>query len=814
MRKAKLNKSPIENRILLIDDEIGIINSVSVVLKRNGYFCEGVTDPLEGIKLLKEQHFDILILDYLMENIHGDEVIKMIREFNKDLYIILLTGHKDIAPPLLTIKAFDIQAYCEKSDKFDQLILMVESARKSVLQMKTIKQFNESLNIIIASMTNLYQIKSLEDIISEIVREISKIIECENCFILLYENKGLKILNRDIYKGIGKFNKNIEQFMAQDYPEIKNNLHDVRSKHNIVKLDKAIILPLVNEYFNLRGVLYLQGEGFNEFEKILEMFLGHVNAALNNSIMHMLVNSKNEELSKAYDEIDKLFKILEENYRRQIDKNEFLEHVVKSRTASIKNLLDNARQGFLTFGNDLLIDSEYSLECTNLLGNEIENKRLSLLLFSGEEENIQLMDNAFVNILEEKDWVKREAYISLLPDEIELRGRYINLEYKIISSNVNENIKKIMVILTDCTEKRQLETERENEKRILKMVVKVVTNYIDFFDCLDEYTMFCENNASDILNFNKPVKYIVLELYREIHTYKGSFSNFQLSNTVSSLQSLEDRIIEFKNNLQKLSIADLQSLINSHDLKSSLETDIETLKEILSEEFFKFRSNVCIQKEKLIEIENKMESMLEKQECQILIPLIRNLRLRPFGELLRTYPEYVINICERIGKKVHPFEVVYDDQILIDADNYGDFARSLIHIFRNIAGHAIEHPEDRLAAGKDEFGNVACKIKNEGNLMLVIISDDGRGIDIDEIRNCAIKTGIYSKENIDKLNDKEILNLIFSDEITTAQSIDEISGRGIGLSVTKKEVDKLHGKIEISTQKESGTEFKFIIPLA
>lgn len=813
MRKTKVNNSSFENRILLIDDEIGIIKSVSVVLKRNGYFCEGVTDPIEGIKLLKDKHFDILILDYLMENIHGDEVIKLVREFNKDIYIILLTGHKDIAPPLLTIKAFEIQAYCEKSDRFDQLILMVESARKSVMQMKTIKHFNDSLNAIIKSMSNIYQIKPIEEVINEILKEIQNIIECENCFLLLYENNRIKILNHDIFKGIGIYNKEHDKFMIEDYPILKNYLDNASMKNDIIRIENGIVMPLVNDYFNSQGVLYIQCEGFNEYEKIFEIFLGQVNVALNNSIMHLLVNSKNEELSKAYDEIDKLFKILEVNYKRQIDKNEFLEHIVKSRTASVRNLLDNAGQGFLSFGHDLIIDSEYSFECTKIFGNAIENNRFSNLIFNEQEDGIKLVDDLFVSILEEKDTIKRNAYISLLPDEIEINERYIHIEYKIISSYVNENIKKIMVILTDNTEKRQLEISVKSEQRILKMVVTVVTNHDDFFDCLDQYHSFCENRALDILNIDKPFEYIVLELYREIHTYKGSFSNFQLTNVVSSLQDFEDKIFDFKKNINNRSKAELQSLINCMELEKSLEKDLEALKNVLGEEFFKYKCNVCIQKNKLIEIENKMETLLPKEESEVFVPLVKNLRLRPLGDLLRTYPEYVTRITDRIGKKVYPFKVEYDEQLLVDTDIYGDFARALIHIFRNIAGHAIEYPEKRILEGKDEFATVNCSVKLHGTSIIITISDDGKGIDMDEIRECVLKTNLYSSDDINKLNENEILNLIFLDGITTAQNVDEISGRGIGLPLVKSEVDKLKGKVEINTSKGVGTEFKFVIPL-
>ena len=84
-----------------------------------------------------------MILDFIMTPIHGDQVVEEIRKFNQELYILLLTGHKDLAPPLDTIRRLDIQGYCEKSDKFDQLLLLIESGIKSSGQMNTIKRMNE-----------------------------------------------------------------------------------------------------------------------------------------------------------------------------------------------------------------------------------------------------------------------------------------------------------------------------------------------------------------------------------------------------------------------------------------------------------------------------------------------------------------------------------------------------------------------------------------------------------------------------------------------------------------------------------------------
>ena len=154
MRIGNILNQPDENvenknstyKILAVDDEIRIVDSLSIFLKRSGYTFAGETDPTKAIERLKNEHFDLLLLDFIMTPLHGDQVVEEIRKFNKDLYIILLTGHKDLAPPLETIRRLDIQGYCEKSDKFDQLLLLIESGIKSVAQMNEIKRINDELS--------------------------------------------------------------------------------------------------------------------------------------------------------------------------------------------------------------------------------------------------------------------------------------------------------------------------------------------------------------------------------------------------------------------------------------------------------------------------------------------------------------------------------------------------------------------------------------------------------------------------------------------------------------------------------------------
>ena len=156
MRKNMQSANNTGYKIIAVDDEEGIVDSLSVFLKRSGYDLTGVTDPVEAIEKVKNEHFDLMILDFIMTPIHGDRVVEEIRKFNKELYILLLTGHKDLAPPLETIRKLDIQGYCEKRDKFDQLLLLIESGIKSIAQMNEIKRINDELSDTLEKLEKAY----------------------------------------------------------------------------------------------------------------------------------------------------------------------------------------------------------------------------------------------------------------------------------------------------------------------------------------------------------------------------------------------------------------------------------------------------------------------------------------------------------------------------------------------------------------------------------------------------------------------------------------------------------------------------------
>ena len=278
---------------------------------------------MEAIERVRKEHFDLMILDYLMYPLHGDKVVETIREFNSELYILLLTGHKDLAPPLETIKALDIQGYCEKSDRFDQLLLLVESGIKSISQMRTIKKFRDGLNEILQAVPKIYSLQPIDSILEDILSEIMPLVDSENAFILVDDTTDIIAGNKSIFKGIGKYKAEINYFMEMLSPSLMEHIGFARISRQRVNLEGGVIFPLINEFHQTIGVIYVESKNLDEGIKLLEIYTNQAASSINNAFLHSLVNMKNDELNKTYDQLKLRYMDTIEALRQAVDAKDF-----------------------------------------------------------------------------------------------------------------------------------------------------------------------------------------------------------------------------------------------------------------------------------------------------------------------------------------------------------------------------------------------------------------------------------------------------------------------------------------------------------
>ncbi len=530
------------------------------------------------------------------------------------------------------------------------------------------------------------------------------------------------------------------------------------------------------------------------------------------------VKQKIVELESSNKEISRLYSMLESHYHKEINKNEELnqwnrklEHAVAERTASLKNLLDNAGQGFLSFGPSLAVNSQYSRECINIFGDDINGKRFSELIFPMDADQRSYLEMMLTNILGKKQDNRLEIYISLLPSEVKLNSRYISIKYKLTEGAEATDERSFMVILTDITDKRNLENKIEEERNTLRMVVKAIVYYSELMDCINDYYSFCHEKVYRILGSNRSMDDILYEIFRDVHTFKGSFSQLDMLNASAKLHELESTLNNYKSHLGEVSIHELKELFINSDLHQWLDDELMTLKKYLGNDFFMQKDLLFVDKSRLIQIEKKIISLLPPAECKLILPDIRQLRYKPFKELLKTYPSYVSKLSEKLEKPVNPVDIE-GGGFLVDIDKYNDFSKTLIHVFRNLMDHGIEEIDIRAELNKDYYGSIKCSAHISDNNIVLSISDDGSGIDVSLIRDKAVQKNVLTKVECDLLTDQEAIELIFMDGFSTKEIATELSGRGVGLSAVKAELKRLGGSSEIKTLIGKGTEFVFTLP--
>ncbi len=190
---------------------------------------------------------------------------------------------------------------------------------------------------------------------------------------------------------------------------------------------------------------------------------------------------------------------------------------------------------------------------------------------------------------------------------------------------------------------------------------------------------------------------------------------------------------------------------------------------------------------------------------------VTGLRMVPIQQVFSRFPRLVRDQAQKVGKQVAlEIEGVETE---IDKGMVDDLFDPLIHILRNSIDHGIEKPEEREAKGKPRQGKILLRAYHEGEHVYIEVSDDGRGIDIDRVKQKAIEKGLISSATAENLSPKEALALIFLPGFSTAQEVTELSGRGVGMDVVKKKIEQLGGSVSVYTARDKGTKIQVKLPL-
>lgn len=242
----------------------------------------------------------------------------------------------------------------------------------------------------------------------------------------------------------------------------------------------------------------------------------------------------------------------------------------------------------------------------------------------------------------------------------------------------------------------------------------------------------------------------------------------------------------------------LDSLMN---LVGELITDRNQLKQTFSR-FTRLNSNFDKISESITHLGRITDQLQEE---------VMRIRMLPISSVFGKFPRMVYDMSQVVGKQIDL--VIRGEETEMDRSMIEEINDPLIHLMRNSVDHGIETPAERLAAGKPERGTITLTARHEQGRIILTVEDDGIGIDGEKLRSSAVQKGLISAEEAANMTEEQSIDLMFMAGLSTAQTISDISGRGVGLDIVSTNIQHVNGSMQVETQIGRGTQFKIILPL-
>jgi len=190
---------------------------------------------------------------------------------------------------------------------------------------------------------------------------------------------------------------------------------------------------------------------------------------------------------------------------------------------------------------------------------------------------------------------------------------------------------------------------------------------------------------------------------------------------------------------------------------------------------------------------------------------IMKARMLPLAEVFNRFPRLIRDLARQSGKEID--FIIEGEETELDRSLLEEITDPLIHLLRNAVDHGIESREERINKGKPPQGKVILRAYQEENSVVIVVEDDGRGLDVEKIKDKVVGMGLVTPEEVSKMSEREIVDFIFYPGFSTSDEVTEVSGRGVGMDVVKRNIERVNGQVRVESQLGVGTTFYLRLPL-
>lgn len=359
-------------------------------------------------------------------------------------------------------------------------------------------------------------------------------------------------------------------------------------------------------------------------------------------------------------------------------------------------------------------------------------------------------------------------------------------------------LEKIIVMISDETEHHSAFIQKSLQEEKMRQLEIAASNLPVFKAFTDESESLAERIRE--LFSDKELSLKKELLLGLIHTLKGNWSSYGFLKIASKVYQLENSITKSESLIPDGSEFKLWQQIYQQWMDS-----VSEIKKIIG--LGENSSAISVNKDKY----DQMGQALRQSGSETFVNQFNDLKRVSLGALLERNIQFIQNLALNRRKNL---EVIVDPTSEgLEPKEYAMLEGFLNHILKNCLDHGIELPEQREKAGKARTGKIEICCKREGKNLTISVQDDGAGIDLIRLKSLAVTLGLWTEEKASEASDEEVVNLVFFSGVSTHGTVDEISGRGLGLNFVKQEIEKRGGHLTITSQVNKGTRMQLILPL-
>ena len=520
---------------------------------------------------------------------------------------------------------------------------------------------------------------------------------------------------------------------------------------------------------------------------------------------------------------------LNDNLRLESDKvrnlNENLERLVEEKTREIQSIMKNIPLGVLVVkGEELLVSDTYSRSCQDILRTKsiASSSAIDLIFHDAklDKETKAQVDSVLRSSIGE-DEINFETNEHLLPQELVFQFmdeiRYYQFNWKAILDE-NNLVEKILVVVKDVTEIKQLEDSALKKSLDLEYIGEILdVSSQKFSTFITSSLKFMEENKRLIVLNHILSTSLLKRLFINLHTIKGAARSLGFKNLTPMVHDLEQMIadmisgkIEKDRELCAARHHECETLLLYYEQLNSQKLGRKSKGELSIEKDYVDRILLLLRR---LQNRNSLEERHEMEEYCIYLEDLS------YCNATELFEEIALNaeMLARDLQKEYPIVDITSSDIFVSQEGQQIIRDAFIHIIRNSMDHGIERPEERLRKGKDEAGHIKVALSLPNDVLCIEYVDDGAGLDLSAIKSKAIELGILAEETHADSND--IASLIFESGFSTARDINDISGRGVGMSAIREHFEKHGGQVRLELLSESNIDasqqiqFKLIMTL-